>query len=171
MLDSAEGKNDGAVAGVRYFECAPNCGLFVKRAQVKADRSDAAPAGEAPHAAVAAGAATADSAQAHSDRLAALRRRRQSALPEKGSEAASGKDCGAFSPPVFISTTLSPDTAEQPAVDHLNARPPTPVVMSTAALEALRVAEPAEPPASLRDDPAALVAGESSVREAEAEWR
>lgn len=35
VLDSPEGKNDGSVAGVVYFECEPNFGLFVKAAQVK----------------------------------------------------------------------------------------------------------------------------------------
>ena len=35
VLDAAEGKNDGSVAGVRYFSCEPNFGLFVKSAQCK----------------------------------------------------------------------------------------------------------------------------------------
>lgn len=39
ILAVPEGKNDGSVAGVRYFDCKPNFGLFVKRAQVKIDRS------------------------------------------------------------------------------------------------------------------------------------
>jgi dynactin 1 len=34
-LDTPDGKNDGSVAGVRYFECAPNHGLFIKRSQVR----------------------------------------------------------------------------------------------------------------------------------------
>jgi dynactin 1 len=34
-LDTAEGKNDGSVIGVQYFECRPEHGLFVKPAQVK----------------------------------------------------------------------------------------------------------------------------------------
>jgi hypothetical protein len=35
-LDDADGKNDGAVQGVRYFECAPQHGLFCPAAKVKA---------------------------------------------------------------------------------------------------------------------------------------
>lgn len=34
-LDSAEGKNDGSVQGVRYFECKDNYGVFVRASQVK----------------------------------------------------------------------------------------------------------------------------------------
>lgn len=30
-LDTAEGKNDGSVAGVKYFDCKFNHGLFLKR--------------------------------------------------------------------------------------------------------------------------------------------
>eukprot|EP01035_Chromulina_nebulosa_P018918 gene18918-24722_t len=37
-LDQIEGKNDGSVGDVRYFECEPNRGLFVKRAQIKIDK-------------------------------------------------------------------------------------------------------------------------------------
>lgn len=33
-LDQPEGKNDGSVNGVRYFDCQENHGLFVKKAQV-----------------------------------------------------------------------------------------------------------------------------------------
>lgn len=42
LLDTPDGKNDGSVSGVRYFEAEPNHGLFVKRAQLKIDK-DAAP--------------------------------------------------------------------------------------------------------------------------------
>lgn len=36
-LDNPEGKNDGSVKGVKYFDCVESHGLFVKRAQVKID--------------------------------------------------------------------------------------------------------------------------------------
>ena len=35
VLDEAAGKNDGSVAGVRYFQCEPNHGLFVTMAKVQ----------------------------------------------------------------------------------------------------------------------------------------
>jgi dynactin 1 len=87
ILDAAEGKNDGSVAGVRYFDCETNCGLFVKRAQVKLDRDsgaaqsvkDARSTETAPVQSV-----PSEEATSHSDRLAALRKKRQSLL---GSEA------------------------------------------------------------------------------------
>ena len=35
ILDVPEGKNDGTVSGVRYFECEPNCGLFTRPHKLK----------------------------------------------------------------------------------------------------------------------------------------
>ncbi|KAJ3186612.1 hypothetical protein HDU85_007432 [Gaertneriomyces sp. JEL0708] len=34
-LDTPTGKNDGSVQGVRYFECAPNFGLFIRASQLR----------------------------------------------------------------------------------------------------------------------------------------
>eukprot|EP01041_Mallomonas_annulata_P010847 gene10847-22636_t len=39
-LETPDGKNDGSVGNVKYFQCQPNHGLFVKRAQVKFDREE-----------------------------------------------------------------------------------------------------------------------------------
>ena len=38
-LSEPTGKNDGSVNGERYFVCEPNYGIFVKKAQVRLDRS------------------------------------------------------------------------------------------------------------------------------------
>ncbi len=46
VLEEAEGKNDGVVAGVRYFGCKPNHGLFVRPARltsVNSGQSDVPP--------------------------------------------------------------------------------------------------------------------------------
>lgn len=34
-LFEPNGKNDGSVQGVKYFNCKPNCGVFVRPSQVK----------------------------------------------------------------------------------------------------------------------------------------
>jgi tubulin-folding cofactor B len=34
-LDEPTGKNDGSVNGTRYFECAPNCGVFLRAERVE----------------------------------------------------------------------------------------------------------------------------------------
>lgn len=39
-LDTPDGKNDGSVGDVRYFNCPANHGLFLKRVQVKIDREE-----------------------------------------------------------------------------------------------------------------------------------
>ncbi|CAM9622380.1 unnamed protein product, partial [Choristocarpus tenellus] len=38
-LDTPEGKNDGSVNGVHYFECRDGHGLFVKKAQIRLEKS------------------------------------------------------------------------------------------------------------------------------------
>lgn len=82
MLDVPEGKNDGCVAGVRYFSCESNFGLFVKRAQVKLDKVAESAGAKEPKVSVGAVSSAMDAA----DRLAAMRKRRQA------SEAAGQED-------------------------------------------------------------------------------
>lgn len=45
ILDTPVGKNDGTVAGIRYFQCQPNYGVFVKveKLQKIADETDNKP--------------------------------------------------------------------------------------------------------------------------------
>lgn len=50
-LDEALGKNDGAVAGKRYFTCAPNHGLFAKVEKLEADSSPGEALAQTPRAA------------------------------------------------------------------------------------------------------------------------
>ncbi|EQC39059.1 hypothetical protein SDRG_03267 [Saprolegnia diclina VS20] len=42
-LDAPEGKNDGEINGVRYFQCEPNFGLFAKKSQVRLARGGSTP--------------------------------------------------------------------------------------------------------------------------------
>ena len=35
ILDDPVGKNDGSVAGTRYFECSQSCGVFVRAEKVE----------------------------------------------------------------------------------------------------------------------------------------
>ena len=46
VLDTVEGKNNGSVAGVQYFECEPNRGLFSKPEKLKLEPKRQAPAGK-----------------------------------------------------------------------------------------------------------------------------
>ena len=65
VLDTPDGKNDGSVAGVRYFTCTTNHGLFVKKAQLKLDRDAADP-----------GAARSSAVSDTKEKLALLRQKR-----------------------------------------------------------------------------------------------
>ncbi|OQR93350.1 glycoside hydrolase [Achlya hypogyna] len=42
-LDGPDGKNDGEINGVRYFQCEPNYGLFAKKSQVRLARGGSTP--------------------------------------------------------------------------------------------------------------------------------
>lgn len=48
VLDTPEGKNDGSVAGVQYFECEANYGLFTRPQKLKAIRNELKPNQQQP---------------------------------------------------------------------------------------------------------------------------
>lgn len=43
VLETAEGKNDGCVSGVQYFECAPNHGIFIRPQKLRLIERDVSP--------------------------------------------------------------------------------------------------------------------------------
>lgn len=54
ILDSLEGKNNGSVNGVQYFDCEPNRGLFAKQEKIKFVSKGAPPSSHQPQPAKAA---------------------------------------------------------------------------------------------------------------------
>jgi len=78
-LDTSEGKNDGELNGIRYFACAPNHGLFVKKTQVRVARMSLGPASMS-------GIPT---SSASSSKLQQMRDRRASMAPASGASSTS----------------------------------------------------------------------------------
>lgn len=65
-LDEAQGKNDGAVDNIRYFQCAPNCGVFCKLSRLTRNPIEK-PSEDAPPSALPPPAAPISSARASSE--------------------------------------------------------------------------------------------------------
>ncbi|KDO26757.1 hypothetical protein SPRG_20565 [Saprolegnia parasitica CBS 223.65] len=69
-LDAPEGKNDGEINGVRYFQCEPNFGLFAKKSQVRLARGGSTPPTH--------GTASTSSTSSATSRLLQMREKRSS---------------------------------------------------------------------------------------------
>ncbi len=113
----ADGKNDGSVGDHKYFECEPNHGLFIKRAQVRLEREAVAlPVTSNLTTAFGVGATSA------TEKLAALRKKRESAstTASKSSSLLTLEDEPQPPPPAVVQETIADVSGYRqscPAVD------------------------------------------------------
>eukprot|EP00607_Mallomonas_marina_P002242 CAMPEP_0182438218 /NCGR_PEP_ID=MMETSP1167-20130531/85603_1 /TAXON_ID=2988 /ORGANISM="Mallomonas Sp, Strain CCMP3275" /LENGTH=559 /DNA_ID=CAMNT_0024631469 /DNA_START=22 /DNA_END=1698 /DNA_ORIENTATION=+ len=119
-LDAPDGKNDGSVADVRYFQCAVNHGVFVKRAQIRVDKEDVT--------------------QDNKDKISALREKRKarestvpdsSSLPLSSSSSPSvSSSAPSLSQQIQEETVQNEDEREREKAE-VNAPPPPPPTQPT----------------------------------------